>query len=84
MQLIERILFKEEPDNTGFLFKLDDYGSVILNRTSVFLLKQLLSGVPEENLADALQACCSSPLPPQAKQEISDFVQNLKNQGYIQ
>ena len=84
MQLAERILFKEEPDHTGFLVRLDDCGSVILNRTSVFLLKQLLNGVPEEKLEDALQAGCSTPLPPQAKQEIKNFLQNLKDKGYIQ
>ncbi len=84
MKLAERILFREEADHTGFLFQLDDCGSVILNRTGVFLLKQLLSGVPEEKLYAVLQNACSTPLPPSAQQEICDFLNNIKSKGFVQ
>ena len=84
MKLAERILFREEPDHTGFLFQLDDCGSVILNRTGVFLLKKLLAGVPEEKLLDSLQDACATPLPPSAEREVRDFLNNIKSKGYLQ
>ena len=84
MKLAERILFYEEPDHTGFLFHLDDCGSVILNRTGVFLLKHLLAGVPEEKLPHVLQEACAAPLPPSALQEIRDFLNNIKSKGFVQ
>lgn len=84
MNLSEHVFFREEPDHTGFLFHLDDCGSVILNRTGVFLLKQLLAGVPEDDLLAALQNACASPLPPSAQQEVRDFLDNIKNKGFLQ
>lgn len=84
MKLAETILFREEQDHTGFLFNMNDCGSVILNRTGVFLLKQLLAGVPENQLEEALQKACTASLPPSAKQEIRDFLTNIKSKGYLQ
>ena len=36
------VMFREEPDRTGFLFDMDSGASVVLNRTGCFLWKLAL------------------------------------------
>ena len=64
------VMFREEPDRTGFLFDMDSGASVVLNRTG---------GELPGRLAEA----CGGALPPSAAAETEAFLNSLRQGGWI-
>lgn len=83
MKLNPLAVFQEEFDHSAVLFRPDTGESFMLNPTAAFLWQRFAEGYDVDQAFAALKEACVGELPENARGEVSDFIAELKERGYL-
>jgi len=82
MKLNPLVVFQQEFDGSAVLFRADNGESFMLNETAAFLWKAFADGKSEAEALTLLREACGG-LPPEAEQELRQYLAELKTCGYL-
>ncbi len=77
------IIFRAEFDDNAILFNPDNGDVFSLNPTGRIIWQALEQGDDEPAIMKKLAAACRDPLPPEAENDLREFIDSLKVKGFI-
>jgi len=76
-----KVVFREEFDNWAIIFNPDSNETYGLDSLSAFIWKKLDGKHSIEEIAKLLEKECIDTVPENAKEDITDFIKDLVNEG---
>lgn len=77
------IVLREEFDGSAVLFNPDNGEVYGLNRTALFLWKQLADGRTNAEMLAGLKEKCGDTMPEHAEDDLNHFKQVLQHKGFL-
>ena len=76
-------VFRQEMDDNAILFNPESGEIFALNPTGRVIWQALAEGLDRDAVLDKLAEKCRTPLPPEAAQDLDEFLAALKRKGFL-